>query len=75
LKTYFDDNIDFEDGLPTTTKADSDYHGYGIKSIISTVKKYGGNVTINTSDNWFILRMLIPLQDGGGRHEDILGES
>jgi len=75
FENYFDDNIDFEDGLPTTTKADSDYHGYGIKSIISTVSKYGGNVTINTSDNWFILRMLIPLPDGGGRHEDLHGDS
>jgi hypothetical protein len=65
FENYFEDSIDFEDGLPTTTKADSDYHGYGIKSIISTVNKYGGNVTINTSDNWFILRMLIPLPNDG----------
>ncbi|MBW8381669.1 MAG: ATP-binding protein [Youngiibacter sp.] len=73
FENYFEDSIDFEDGLPTTTKADSDYHGYGIKSIISTVNKYGGNVTINTSDNWFILRMLIPLPKGGGNTADVSG--
>ncbi len=61
VENYFEDNIIFEDGLPTTTKKDKDYHGYGIKSIQKAAQKYGGNITINTDNNWFILRVLIPI--------------
>ena len=32
-----------------------------MKSIQSTVKKYGGSVTTGLRDNWFELRILIPL--------------
>ena len=48
------------DSLPITTKKDRQYHGYGLKSIRSTVEKYGGSMTVNVKDNWFILRLLIP---------------
>lgn len=54
----------FENGLPATTKEDKRFHGFGLKSIQSTVKKYGGSVTINAKDGWFELRILIPLKDG-----------
>ncbi|MFR6163788.1 MAG: GHKL domain-containing protein [Mediterraneibacter gnavus] len=30
-----------------------------MKSIRSTVEKYGGSMTVNVKDNWFILRLLI----------------
>lgn len=49
-----------KDSLPITTKKDRQYHGYGLKSIRSTVEKYGGSMTVNVKDNWFILRLLIP---------------
>ena len=47
--------------MPVTTKKDKRLHGYGMKSIQSTVKKYGGSVTTGLRDNWFELRILIPL--------------
>ena len=58
-----DNQITFEDGLPVTTKSDKRYHGFGLKSIQSTVKKYGGSVTINAENGWFELRILIPLPE------------
>ena len=50
-----------EDGLPKTTKADPDRHGYGLKSIRYTAEKYGGSMSIDTKDDWFVLTVVIPL--------------
>jgi len=60
FENYYEEDLKFEDGLPKTTKSNSDYHGYGIKSIKATAEKYGGNMTINTSNNWFVIRILLP---------------
>lgn len=51
VENYFEGELLFEEGLPVTTKENTDYHGYGIKSIRYTVEKYGGNVSVNTHDN------------------------
>lgn len=61
FENYFEGNIQFENNQPATTKANKEYHGYGIKSIKYTVKKYNGWVTIDTKDNWFKLNVVIPL--------------
>lgn len=61
VENYYEGSLVFENGLPATTKEDKEYHGYGLKSIRSTVKKYGGSITIDTNENWFELRILIPL--------------
>lgn len=61
FENYYDSPVEFVDGLPATTKKDTDYHGYGIKSIQRSAEKYGGNITIHTENNWFIFRILIPL--------------
>lgn len=60
FENYFEGNIQFENNHPATTKANKEYHGYGIKSIKYTVKKYNGWVTIDTKDNWFKLNVVIP---------------
>jgi hypothetical protein len=60
FENYFEGNLEFEDSLPTTTKANKQYHGYGIKSIKYTAKKYNGWVTINKRGNWFELNVVIP---------------
>lgn len=44
-----------------STKGDMNFHGYGLKSLRYTVKKYGGDVNINMENNWFVLKILIPL--------------
>jgi hypothetical protein len=50
-----------EEGEIVTSKADKRYHGFGVKSIKNTVKKYGGSTTIRTDKGWFELRILIPI--------------
>lgn len=57
----FDRPLHFEDGLPVTTKSDSGYHGFGMKSIRYTVEKYDGCMTVHTEDGLFVLRLSIPL--------------
>lgn len=64
FENYCEASLHFEDGLPRTTKGDSGYHGYGIKSIRYAAEKYGGSVTVRNSDNWFRLCVLIPLPGG-----------
>lgn len=53
---------EFWDGLPTTTKADASNHGFGLKSIRYTAQKYGGSITTGVEDDWFVLKMLIPMK-------------
>ena len=61
-KNTYGDEIDFDErGLPITTKADKDYHGFGIKSISYLVEKYGGNLSIVAKNGVFDLNLLFPI--------------
>lgn len=51
--------FDAED-LPVTTKEQNGYHGFGLRSIRHTVKKYGGFMTVKVEDGAFYLRLLLP---------------
>jgi len=62
VENYCETELDMVDGVPVTTKRDKLFHGYGIKSIRYTVEKYEGTVTIRNENNWFTLRILIPIQ-------------
>jgi hypothetical protein len=61
FENYFEGNIRLENGLPLTTKGDRGSHGFGLKSIRYIVEKYGGSMTVNVEEAWFILRILLPL--------------
>lgn len=60
-ENYCEERIRFRDGMPQTTKMDHRYHGFGMKSMQRTVAKYGGSLMAAQSDNWFILKILIPM--------------
>ncbi len=55
------ESLTFEDGLPTTTKEQNGYHGFGLKSINRTAAKYGGYTTVETKGDSFSLRILFSL--------------
>lgn len=61
FENYFEGELEFIDNLPVTTKANKQFHGYGIKSIQHTVKKYNGWMTIKKRGNWVELNVVIPL--------------
>ena len=63
VENYFEGGLEYAKGQLESTKKEKAFHGYGIKSIRYTVNKYDGAVDINTKDNWFNLRILIPLEN------------
>lgn len=61
LENYYEQALAFRDGLPVTTKDQSGFHGFGMKSIQFTAEKYGGIMTVHAEDHLFILRVSIPM--------------
>ena len=66
IENSFDGRISIVEGQPITLKADPSRHGYGLKNIQSAAEKYGGTATFDATDNWFSLRILIPLAASPG---------
>ena len=60
-QNFYSNPIIMQDGLPVTTKADRDYHGYGTRSIRLLTEKYGGDLQISTENNIFLLSILLPI--------------
>ena len=61
-ENYCEENVQFQDGIPITNKKDKRFHGYGMKSMKKIVEKYGGSVMAGKTDNWFELKILIPMK-------------
>lgn len=61
FENYYEGKLKFEENLPVTTKKEAMFHGYGLKSLRYTVHKYKGEVDISCQDNWFRLKILIPV--------------
>lgn len=62
FENYYESELKYKEGRLVTTKKEKQFHGYGIKSIRYIVNKYEGAVSINTENNWFDLKILIPLK-------------
>jgi len=60
LENHYQGDISLFDDLPQTTKADKNYHGFGMKSIRMIVEKYNGTLSIDTKDNLFQLNIIMP---------------
>lgn len=60
-ENYYCDKLTFTDGLPETTKLDTVYHGYGLKSIRMLVQKYDGSLKISTNEDRFVLDILFSI--------------
>jgi len=61
VENYVPDLDELSEGLPETTKTNKDYHGYGLKSIDYIAGKYEGNMNVSVKNNWFLLKVLLPL--------------
>lgn len=57
-ENYFSAPVSFSDGLPLTTKADKNYHGFGLRSIRMIARKYGGELTTFVRGDVFHLNIL-----------------
>ena len=56
---FIGDSLKMKDGLPITTKGDTSYHGYGLKSIREIVSRYDGVMRVDTSKDIFQLSIVI----------------
>ena len=61
FENYYEGALSFRDGVPVTTKEDTDYHGFGLKSIRYAVEKYDGCMGIYPDNQLFLLRISIPI--------------
>ena len=61
VENYCPEKISFVDGLPLTTKEDSRYHGFGLRSIRYVALKYHGMMNVETDGNLFTLDVLLPI--------------
>lgn len=66
FENYYEGDLKMKEGRLLTTKKEKAFHGYGIKSIRYTVNKYDGAVSIDTKENWFELKVLIPIKKETG---------
>lgn len=53
--------LQYEGGLPITTKSDRKIHGFGLRSIQYILKKYDGFMNVTEEDGIFTLMMLVPI--------------
>ena len=60
IENYYEGELKSDGQDYLTTKQDSVFHGYGIKSIKYTAHRYDGAVYINTDHNWFDIKIAIP---------------
>ena len=70
FENYYDTELNYQGGALITTKRDKEFHGYGLKSIRYTVNKYDGAVSIDTKENWFDLKILIPVGENAQKQID-----
>ena len=61
LRNYCDHALNFEQGLPVTTKAEKAEHGYGTRSIREIVEKYNGQLTAKLEQDTFTLNIMLPI--------------
>ena len=61
VENSFDGRLRMVEGRPATLKQNRARHGYGLRNIESAAERYGGTMTIEATDSWFSLRILVPL--------------
>ncbi len=61
IHNLYEGKLEFENGLPVTTKGDRANHGYGMKSVRMICRKYNGEMTIKADGGAFNLNMIFPV--------------
>lgn len=61
-ENYYEGELRWGREVPETTKTDSRYHGFGMKSIRMIVENHGGNVSIRAEDGVFNMNILFPVK-------------
>ncbi|MFR4549042.1 MAG: ATP-binding protein [Bifidobacterium breve] len=62
-QNYYAGELTMRDGLPVTTKSDTRFHGFGMRSIAYQVRKYQGELRITGKDGVFSMTVILPLPE------------
>ncbi len=65
VENPYQGTLSMDGGIPRTTKADKQCHGFGMASIRHIVARYGGDLQIRAQDGLFCLNILLPLPEDG----------
>ena len=60
IENYSENEIELKNGFPKTSKKIEGTHGFGVKSIAGTMKKYNGIVHYAIEDKTFIMMIVLP---------------
>lgn len=66
---YYEHDLHWQDGELQTSKAETENHGYGLKSIRFAVKKYNGQMVSEARDGRFVLTITFPPVFGSDQEE------
>ena len=61
IQNYYEGKLIENGDYVLTTKKNAESHGYGLKSIKYSVNRYGGVLKIQSDNNWFEVKVLIPI--------------
>ena len=61
IKNYYEGALTLRDGLPLTSKGDTDNHGFGLRSMRKIAEKYQGTLSVKLEDKAFLLYVMLPL--------------
>ena len=59
LFNTFETPVRFHGAFPKTTKRDAENHGFGMKSVSSSIKKYGGEMRVSAEDAVFNVTFML----------------
>lgn len=59
IENFYELMPKFQDGLPTTSKANKANHGFGVKSMQATCARYNGMLHVGAKDGVFYLNALL----------------
>lgn len=60
IENYYEHEISDFNKFPKTSKKDTGYHGFGLKSIEKTIQTYGGYMSVKRDQSIFILSIIFP---------------
>ena len=65
IENYFNNERElvFKNGVPQTTKAEEEWHGFGMRSIQLVVEKYEGGMNVAVKDDLFALNVFLPCNE------------
>ena len=66
IENYFTGEVEFEDGIPKSSKGDDLNHGFGTKSMRNIAERYGGALDASTKGDVYYLNVLIPIPEDSG---------